>query len=149
MRISYWSSDVCSSDLIPRAAHQTTAISPTLVLVTGGCSGSGCTPVERSAELVHIETGRSEVTQPMNEARVAHAAALLEDGRVLVAGGWTGDLALASAEVLDPQHRSFSPVPAMATTRIDANDTKLLHGYDLVTGRANTNHIPHSPTKVR
>src|SRR3546814_6258626 len=94
MRISDWSSDVCSSDL-------TTAISPTLVLVTGGCSGSGCTPVERSAELVHIETGRSEVTQPMNEARVAHAAALLKDGRVLVAGGWTGDMATASAEVFE------------------------------------------------
>src|SRR3546814_17197586 len=93
MRISVWSSDVCSSDL-------------------GGCSGSGCTPVERSAELVHIETGRSEVTQPMNEARVAHAAALLKDGRVLVAGGWTGDMATASAEVFDPQHRSFSPVQA-------------------------------------
>src|SRR3546814_5239046 len=67
--ISEWIVRPSSELSIPRAAHQTTAISPTLVLVTGGCSGSGCTPVERSAELVHIETGRSEVTQPMNEAR--------------------------------------------------------------------------------
>src|SRR3546814_18040229 len=117
MRISVWSSDVCSSDL-------------------GGCSGSGCTPVERSAELVHIETGRSEVTQPMNEARVAHAAALLKDGRVLVAGGWTGDMATASAEVFDPQHRSFSPVQAMATARMDATATPLLNGSVLVHGGA-------------
>src|SRR3546814_19652443 len=95
MRISVWSSDVCSSDL-------------------GGCSGSGCTPVERSAELVHIETGRSEVTQPMNDARVAHAAAIIKDGRGLVAGGWTGDMATDSAEVFDLQHSSLSPVQAMA-----------------------------------
>src|SRR3546814_282218 len=61
--ISEWIVRPSSELSIPRAAHQTTAISPTLVLVTGGCSGSGCTPVERSAELVHIETGRSEVTQ--------------------------------------------------------------------------------------
>jgi len=33
----------------PRAAHKATAISPNLVLVTGGCSGTGCTLVERSA----------------------------------------------------------------------------------------------------
>src|SRR3546814_12988573 len=63
--ISEWIVRPSSELSIPRAAHQTTAISPTLVLVTGGCSGSGCTPVERSAELVHIETWRSEFTQLM------------------------------------------------------------------------------------
>lgn len=146
--ISEWIVRPSSELSIPRAAHQATAISPTLVLVTGGCSGSGCTPVERSAELVHIETGRSEVTQPMNEARVAHAAALLKDGRVLVAGGWTGDMATASAEVFDPQHRSFSPVQAMATARMDATATPLLNGSVLVTGGASATNLPISHAEV-
>src|SRR3546814_9058214 len=80
----------------------------------------------------------------MNEARVAHAAALLKDGRVLVAGGWTGDMATASAEVFDPQHRSFSPVQAMATARMDATATPLLNGSVLVTGGASATNLPIS-----
>src|SRR3546814_20928890 len=84
----------------------------------------------------------------MNEARVAHAAALLKDGRVLVAGGWTGDMATASAEVFDPQHRSFSPVQAMATARMDATATPLLNGSVLVTGGERATNIPISHAEV-
>src|SRR3546814_9294610 len=84
----------------------------------------------------------------MNEARVAHAAALLKDGRVLVAGGWTGDMATASAEVFDPQHRSFSPVQAMATARMDATATPLLNGSVLVTGGASATNLPISHAEV-
>lgn len=146
--ISEWIVRPSTGLSIPRAAHQTTAISPTLVLVTGGCSGTGCTPVERSAELLHTETGRSEITRPMNEARVAHAAVLLKDGRVLVAGGWTGDKATASAEVFDQQHRSFSSVQAMATARMDATATPLLNGFVLVTGGANATNLPISHAEV-
>lgn len=146
--ISEWIVRPSTGLSIPRAAHQTTAISPTLVLVTGGCSGTGCTPVERSAELLRIETGRSEVTRPMNEARVAHAAALLKDGRVLVVGGWTGDMATASAEVFDQQHLSFSPVQAMATARMDATATPLLNGLVLVTGGASATNLPVSHAEV-
>lgn len=146
--ISEWIVRPSTGLSIPRAAHQTTAISPTLVLVTGGCSGTGCTPVERSAELLRIETGRSEVTRPMNEARVAHAAALLKDGRVLVVGGWTGDMATASAEVFEQQHLSFSPVQAMATARMDATATPLLNGLVLVTGGASATNLPVSHAEV-
>src|SRR3546814_20618674 len=84
----------------------------------------------------------------MNEARVAHASALLKDGRVLVAGGWTGDMATASAEVFDPQHRSFSPVQAMATARMDATATPLLNGSVLVTGGASATNLSISHSEV-
>src|SRR3546814_6319104 len=78
--ISEWIVRPSSELSIPRAAHQTTAISPTLVLVTGGCSGSGCTPVERSAELVHIETGRSEehTSELPSQMRIAYAVFCLK-----------------------------------------------------------------------
>jgi len=118
----------------PRAAHQATSISPNLVLVTGGCSRTGCSSVERSAELLHTGSGRSEMTPPMSEARVSHAATLLMDSRVLVAGGWTGRKTTASAEVFDPRTRSFSPAGAMATPRMDATATPLLDGSVLVAG---------------
>ena len=132
----------------PRAAHQATTISPSLVLVTGGCSGSGCTPVERSAELLHTGTGRSEMTHPMSEARASHVAALLMDGRVLVAGGWTGSKTTASAEVFDPRTRSFSPAGAMATPRMDATATPLLDGSVLVAGGASATNRALAQTEV-
>lgn len=120
----------------PRAAHQATTISPSLVLVTGGCSGTECSPVERSAELLDTRSGRSEKTSPMSEARVSHVAALLTDGRVLIAGGWTGRKTTASVEMFDPRTRTFVPADAMATPRMDATATPLLDGSILVAGGA-------------
>ena len=46
----------------------------------------------------------------MEVERAAHTATLLADGRVLVTGGFrAGEAALASAELYDPQARSFTP----------------------------------------
>lgn len=133
---SNWSVQPAPKLLIPRAAHQATPLTPGLVLVSGGCSGTGCTPVERTAELLHTADGRSKMTQPMNEARVSHIATLLKDGKVLVAGGWTGSNTTATAEVFDPSSGAFSPVAAMATPRMDATATSLLDGSILVAGGA-------------
>ncbi len=133
---------------VPRAAHKTTIISPDLVLVTGGCSGVGCTPVERSAELFDIGTGKSEAAQPMADARVGHVAALLADGRVIVAGGWTGAAPTASAELFDQQDHSFSPAQSMATARMDATATPLLDGKVLVTGGARATNHPRASAEV-
>lgn len=133
---AHWSVQAAPKLSIARAAHQATPLTPGQVLVTGGCSGSGCSPVERSAELLHTETGRSDMTGPMSEARVSHMATLLKDGRVLVAGGWTGSKTTATAEVFDPHTRAFSPAAAMATPRMDATATPLLDGSILVAGGA-------------
>lgn len=131
-----WSVQTAPKLSIPRAAHQATPLKPGLVLVTGGCSGTGCSPVERTAELLHTETGRSDMTSQMSEARVSHIATLLKDGRVLVAGGWTGSKTTATAEVFNPHSRDFSAVAAMATPRMDATATPLLDGSILVVGGA-------------
>lgn len=138
---SEWSIRPIASLSTPRAAHQTTVVSPDLALVTGGYSGTGCTPVERSAELLQVQTGHREIVS-MNEARVAHVAALLSDGNVMVAGGWTGDRATASAEIFDSRTRTFSSVEAMATPRMDAIATPLLDGTILVTGGASATNRP-------
>ena len=146
--ISEWKVWPSTGLAIPRAAHTATAISPNQVLVTGGCSGEGCAPVERSAELFDVNTGRSEATQPMIEARVAHSAALLTDGRVLVTGGWTGGMATASAEVFDQQRRSFSPAQPMATARMDATATPLINGNVLITGGASDTNRPIASAEI-
>src|SRR3546814_16949201 len=57
-------------------------------------------------------------------------------------------MATASAEVFDPQHRSFSPVQAMATARMDATATPLLNGSVLVTGGASATNLPISHAEV-
>src|SRR5215471_11982027 len=56
----------------------------------------------------------------MTATRSEHAATLLTDGRVLITGGSSGDVAggvLKSTEIFDPSTDSFSPGPDMRDGR--------------------------------
>lgn len=70
----------------------------------------------------------------MLQARVSHAAIALPDGRVLVAGGWTGRESTASAEIYDPAKASFSAVKPMREARIGPVATLLADGRVLLSG---------------
>lgn len=133
---SGWSVQSGAPMSTPRAAHQATLLEANLVLLSGGCSGVSCTPVERSAELIDGSTGQAITTGSMNVPRVAHAATRLADGRVLVTGGWTGSATTATAEAFDPNTRRFSFVGEMRTGRMDATVTALANGSALVVGGA-------------
>src|SRR5205823_1788173 len=65
-------------------------------------------------------------------------ATLLQDGRVLIAGGRTtggGDSALlAAVEIYDPQTRSFSPTGSLAYRRAGHTATLLPDGRVLIVG---------------
>jgi len=50
------------------------------------------------------------------EARSGACAALLADGRVLIAGGEAYGLALATLEIYDPATGRFEPVPGAMST---------------------------------
>jgi Galactose oxidase, central domain/Kelch motif len=126
----------------PRAAHQATLLDTNFVLLTGGCSGVSCTPVERSTELIDGITGQATATGSMDTARVAHAATRLTDGRVLVVGGWTGSAATATAEAFDPKTRRFSSLVEMGAPRMDATVTALASGSALVVGGATATGRP-------
>jgi hypothetical protein len=141
-RVAEWHVRDSTSMAVPRAAHQATLIGPNEVLLTGGCSGPRCSPAERSAEVYDADTGRSTPTKPMHEQRVAHVAARLSDGRVLVAGGWTGVATTSSAEVFDVQRGVFMPVGAMAVPRMDATATAMADGSILVVGGASATNQP-------
>ncbi|MGQ0600170.1 MAG: Kelch repeat-containing protein [Anaerolineales bacterium] len=75
----------------------------------------------------------------MREPRAAHTATLLADGRVLLAGGFKDDghgdeLALASAELYDPQTDTFMLAGAMAEPRNGHTATRLPDGSVLLVG---------------
>ena len=67
--------------------------------------------------------------------RAAHTATLLADGRVLVAGGIrTGEAALSSAEVYDPQTHDFVRTGSMTSPRVSHTATLLRNGRVLIVG---------------
>jgi hypothetical protein len=71
----------------------------------------------------------------MEVERAAHTATLLANGRVLVTGGIrTGEAALASAELYDPQTRKFSPTGSMTAVRSGHTATLLKNGLVLLAG---------------
>ena len=98
------------------------------VFVAGGMSG-GEYPyhkVEATAEIYDPITERFTETGSMDFPRFKQGAALLPDGRVLIAGGSNEmgrQVTYSSTEIFDPETRKFSPGPQMKLPRY-----KLLSG---------------------
>ncbi len=74
----------------------------------------------------------------MNVERAAHTATLLPDGNVLIAGGFredgTSEVAIASAELFDPVHNTFSLIRDLNEPRNGHTSTLLESGQVLITG---------------
>lgn len=121
-----------------RAAHQATLLGSGKVLITGGCAGNSCEKILSSVELYDPVSQTFQSLPSMSTPRASHAAAVLPDGRVLIAGGWTGTGYTKSAEIFDPETKQWKPAGAMseATTTLIAitlKDTSVL-----MTGGGNT-----------
>jgi hypothetical protein len=126
-----------------RAAH-TATLFPTgplagKVLITGGVGGSSFFFKDSSAELYDPASQEFTLLSSfMNEPRSLHTATLLDDGTVLLAGGFNGSVALAggalsgasgltsnSAETFDPNTQDFTCVGGFnsETTRCNQSMT--------------------------
>jgi hypothetical protein len=76
-------------------------------------------------------------TGSMVSAREAHTATLLNDGKVLVAGGDNGNVVLAKAELFDPGNGNFTTTGTMQTERKAHTATLLTGGKVLIAGGRN------------
>ena len=109
------------------------------VLITGGFGpGASSLPRLNSAELYDPLTGTFGPTGSMVVPRILHTATLMNNGKVLIAGGtWEsggGGAATPSAELYDPQSGTFSSTGGMHTDRARHTATLLPSGEVLVAG---------------
>jgi N-acetylneuraminic acid mutarotase len=117
------------------------------VLVAGGYD-AGFPPNFADAEIYNPNSGTWAPTASMNDARAAHTATLLKDGRVLVTGGFGSffDI-LATAEIYDPTTGAWTYTGNMTMPRVEHTATLLPDGRVLVaggetpTGRTNTTEL--------
>lgn len=130
------------------------------VLITGGDScGSGLVCSATTGELYNPGTDQFTFPASMNESRLTHTATLLQNGKVLIAGGINVTATMGagtvigagasttfskSAELFDPAGLTFTCVggagahggcnPAMTATRAGHSATLLLNGTVLIAG---------------
>ena len=125
-----------------RDRHTATLLQDGKVLVAGGFTGfsrGGLCPcidfVTNSAELYDPAMGTWSVTGNLNTERGLHTATLLQNGKILAAGGTTGTLIdiaeyvpFNSAEVYDPATGTWSVTASLNTARNSHTATLLPNG---------------------
>jgi hypothetical protein len=139
---------------VVRGSHAATLLPDGTVLVVGGVGHNGTGVEWASAELYDPAVGMWTATGTMGEVRYGHAATLLRDGRVLVAGGFNSDLSgfnapLASAELYDPSSGSWSPTANLVEAQSGSTATLLLDGRVLLlSGGVGVNDEPLSTAEL-
>jgi N-acetylneuraminic acid mutarotase len=121
-----------------RVSHTSTLLQNGQVLVSGGAGGNDDSTAQTSAELFDLSTGAWSVTGTMHDSRASHTATLLNNGKVLVAGGESavpGSITtLSSAELYDPSTGTWTRTGSMSASRVFHTATLLGDGEVLVTG---------------
>jgi len=120
-----------------RDAHTATLLPNGKVLVAGGenVNHGGFSVLLSSAELYDPATGRFSLTGSMVTGRELHSAALMSNGKVLIAGGEDAKgYALTRAEIYDPALASFIPTGSLSIGRYGHTATALANGEVLIAG---------------
>ncbi len=124
---------------VPRQRHTATRLLDGRVLVTGGWHYDGTQTNYNSCELYDPTDGSWSATGSLSFERVYHAAAILHDGRVLVAGS------VATPEIYDPIAGTWSSIPAPQVYRGQPRLTVLQSGKVLVTGGSKSSAEIYDP----
>jgi N-acetylneuraminic acid mutarotase len=128
------------SMITARYGHTATLLQNGKVLVVGGFSIEprhaivGGRGDNSSAEIYDPSTNTFSATSSMTTARASHTATLLQDGKVLITGGFNSSGVASSAEIYDPSANTFSAVSSMTAARFSHTATLLQNGKVLITG---------------
>lgn len=121
----------------PRADHSAVLLQDGRVLLAGGTSNANVGGVLSSAEIYDPNTQTFTATGSMTSPRQGATATLLNDGRVLLAGGVRNvgfRAQLASAELYDPATGTFTATGSMSAPREGHTATLLRDGRVFVAG---------------
>jgi hypothetical protein len=121
-----------------RVGHSATLLPNGKVPIAGGLAGrvrEGGPGNVATTEIYDPATGHFTPGPSMSTPRAGHAAVLLRNGKVLVAGGaGPGEQSLTSAELYDPATNKWTATGSMLTPRADRSAVVLKDGRVLVTG---------------
>ena len=121
-----------------RQLHTASLLTDGTVLITGGLADNASAALATAEIFDPANQTFTATTGVMNSPRYIHAAAVLDDGTVLICGGGDGIGAVSSAEVYDPAAKMFSAIGDMTRIRANHTATKLQNGRVLVTGGNNS-----------
>lgn len=135
------------------SAHTTTRLSDGRILLAGGVSepfADVARPVTAAADLFDPSTGQLTRVSNLGHARALHTATLLDDRRVIIAGGEeNGTSSLDSIEAFDPVSGTFSPAGTMISLRQGHSATLLRGGRILLAGGYDAiHHLPLSSAEL-
>jgi hypothetical protein len=124
------------SMVIARESQQATLLKDGRVLITGGAIPDGIGwDAFAGTDVYDPATGTFTVGPNMNSARLWQTATLLQNGKVLITGGYTGGgAATNSAELFDPIAGTFQPTGNMIVARNRHTATLLPNGKVLIAG---------------
>src|SRR5947207_2903185 len=128
----------------PRVDHTATLLPDGKVLVAGGADASGSLSSVEIFDPANAAAGFRMLAASMGAARARHTATVLNDGKVLIAGGDdAGTAETSTAEIFDPATETFSSVlMAMAAPRIGHTATLFSDDSVLLAG-GNTDSMEH------
>jgi len=118
----------------PRYRHTATLLPNGKVLVAGGIGPVSCSSPANSAELYSPINGTWSITGSLNTARTNHTATLLQNGQVLVLGGYDAQAPLSSAELYNPGTGLWRSTRSFNSIRSNGSATLLSTGKVLAVG---------------
>lgn len=127
-QVGGWQS--AATPLKERRRHHVSVLLPDgKVLLSGGSRGKASTPVySKSLEVYDPKTGTSRLAGTMTRARTFHSATVLDDGRVLLAGGYCGVCTETYDDLFDPKTDAVTSITHPGTYPWSHLAVKLLDG---------------------